>query len=90
LGDDLVAEFWRVAERARVWPSIAPRQRVRSPRREVRRAPFQHFPYSVIYEVRADALVILAVSHGKRRPGYWRDRLGTASPGTWRFLGRPI
>jgi toxin ParE1/3/4 len=75
VGDEFVGEFWRVVERLRDWPASAPQQRVRSPEREVRRALFKRFPYSVIYEVRADTLVILADVHGKRRPGYWRDRL---------------
>jgi len=33
------------------------------------------FPYSVIYFVDEVVIVIVAVAHDKRRPGYWRDRL---------------
>ena len=33
------------------------------------------FPYAVIYRQDAGTLVIIAVMHQKRRPGYWRDRL---------------
>jgi toxin ParE1/3/4 len=36
------------------------------------------FPYRVVYFVRDDLLVIVAVAHVKRRPGYWRERV--ASP----------
>lgn len=34
------------------------------------------FPYAVIYRQEKDTLVIVAVMHQKRRPGYWRDRIG--------------
>ncbi len=32
----------------------------------------RQFPYSVFYEVEADTVVILAVAHHRRRPGYWK------------------
>jgi len=32
------------------------------------------FPFSVIYWVTDDAIVVLAVAHHRRRPGYWRGR----------------
>jgi plasmid stabilization system protein ParE len=41
-----------------------------------RRFLLRRFPYSVIYRVKGDALQIVAVAHARRRPGYWRPRLG--------------
>ena len=35
---------------------------------------FRRFPYSVIYRVIETAIQVLAVAHGRRRPGYWRTR----------------
>ena len=35
------------------------------------------FPYSVLYTIEADYILIVAIAHGKRRPGYWRYRLTT-------------
>ncbi|MFP4423319.1 MAG: type II toxin-antitoxin system RelE/ParE family toxin [Desulfococcaceae bacterium] len=32
------------------------------------------FPYSIIYSIEPDHLRIIAVSHNKRKPGYWWDR----------------
>ena len=32
------------------------------------------FPYSVVFRETSDEIQIIAVAHGKRRPGYWRDR----------------
>jgi plasmid stabilization system protein ParE len=33
------------------------------------------FPYYIAYFVRAETILIAAVAHARRRPGYWRDRL---------------
>jgi plasmid stabilization system protein ParE len=41
-----------------------------------RRALSREFPYSVVYLVQPDRVWIVAVMHMKRRPGYWRERLG--------------
>lgn len=32
------------------------------------------FPYYVAYFIRGETMVIAAVAHGHRRPGYWRER----------------
>jgi hypothetical protein len=42
--------------------------------RDIRRCPVAGFPYQVIFEIRHDELIVLAVAHGKRRPGYWSRR----------------
>ncbi len=36
----------------------------------------RRFPYVVFYVELEDAIWILAVAHGKRRPDYWRRRRG--------------
>ncbi len=33
------------------------------------------FPYYIAYVIRDDALVVVAVAHGSRRPGFWHGRL---------------
>ena len=33
------------------------------------------FPYRVVCFVASDQLIVVAVAHAKRRPGYWRERL---------------
>ena len=35
----------------------------------------QRFPYLLVYLRLGEALQIIAVAHGKRRPGYWKRRL---------------
>jgi plasmid stabilization system protein ParE len=39
-----------------------------------RRLIVRKFPYSIIYELHGDDVLVLAVAHGKRRPYYWRER----------------
>jgi plasmid stabilization system protein ParE len=41
---------------------------------EARRVFLWRFPYLVIYRVLPDRVEILAIAHGRRRPGYWRGR----------------
>ena len=40
------------------------------------RALAYKFPYSLVYLDEPDRVWIVAVMHAKRRPGYWRERLG--------------
>jgi plasmid stabilization system protein ParE len=32
------------------------------------------FPYGIVYRVDGDDIMIVAVAHESRKPGYWRDR----------------
>lgn len=43
-------------------------------KRAFRRAKIARFPYVVVYEVRDDETLIIAVAHTSREPGYWEDR----------------
>ena len=36
-----------------------------------RKRVLSRFPYSVIYEMQASTVTVLAVAHHRRRPGYW-------------------
>lgn len=33
------------------------------------------FPYTLYYVIRPDRLLVAAIAHWSRRPGYWRKRL---------------
>ena len=39
-----------------------------------RRYLLRRFPFAVVYRVRPSMVQVVAISHGKRRPGYWRKR----------------
>jgi plasmid stabilization system protein ParE len=41
---------------------------------ETRRVLVERFPYQVVYRFEMNQIVILAVAHLKRRPGYWQHR----------------
>jgi toxin ParE1/3/4 len=41
----------------------------------IRRHFSKVFPYAVLYVDQPDRVLIIAVMHMKRRPGYWRNRL---------------
>lgn len=42
---------------------------------EVRRALMVRFPFALVFLELRDDIRIVAVAHGKRRPGYWLYRL---------------
>lgn len=44
-------------------------------RSETRRYVLHRFPYAVVYLRDGLGIGVIAVAHGKRRPGYWRSRL---------------
>ena len=70
-------ELVRVVERrVRRCPRSAPRwPRVRAPF-EVRRAVVRKTPYVVVYMLLPDQIVVVAIAHTRKSPGYWRERLG--------------
>ena len=37
------------------------------------------FPYAVLYSTEPQYILILAVMHHRREPGYWRDRIADTS-----------
>lgn len=41
---------------------------------DVRRCLTQKFPYGILYTIEQDYILILAVMHCSRKPGYWRNR----------------
>ena len=40
-----------------------------------RRCLIPKFPYCIIFTIEPAFVLIMAVAHTKRRPGYWHDRL---------------
>ena len=45
-----------------------------------RRFVKQRFPFSVVYFELPSSVLVLAVAHARRRPGYWRTRLSVPPP----------
>lgn len=63
--DDIQACVDRISERPHMGRRVREKFRVVLARR---------FPFSVIYAYEEATIVIVAVAHQRRRPGYWRDR----------------
>ena len=71
LGIESVAALDRAFDRIRYAPHSFPTWREHGP---FHRCVVQQFPYVVIFESLEDVVRIVAVAHGRRRPGYWRQR----------------
>jgi plasmid stabilization system protein ParE len=41
---------------------------------DVRRCMARKFPYGILYTIEQDYILILAVMHCSREPGYWKNR----------------
>ncbi|MEP7120084.1 MAG: type II toxin-antitoxin system RelE/ParE family toxin [Byssovorax sp.] len=79
LGLDFVAEVTRAVASIRENPETWPRWEGVLMRVPVRKFVLRQFPFSIPYLVHEDTIVVLAVAHGRRRPGYWRARLDSAN-----------
>ena len=69
LGDAFLDDVERAIESIRESPRIgAPIGRA------FRRAILRRFPFTIVYAEDNDELVIVAIAHDRRRPGYWLGR----------------
>lgn len=41
----------------------------------IRRLILRRFPYDLVFVERGEGIMIIALAHHSRRPGYWRTRL---------------
>ena len=71
LGAELEDEIDAVLETILQFPHAAPQWK---DRRDRRVAVLDRFPFKLVYQLKADEIVILAFAHTSRRPGYWRKR----------------
>lgn len=69
LGKSFAAEIEQTLSLVREFPEAG--SPVGSTRRRVLVA---RFPYSIVYRQDPSSIVIIAVAHQRRRPGYWRRR----------------
>jgi plasmid stabilization system protein ParE len=64
--NDLDAAFEAICEAPQRWSSYL---------FGTRRFVMQRFPFSIVYRDTPDIVQLIAIAHGKRRPGYWKHRL---------------
>ena len=72
LGYEFAAEVKRTLERIAQYPDAWFRLSKRT-----RRCRTNRFPFGVIYQIRKEAVLVVAVMHLSREPQTWRSRLGT-------------
>ena len=70
LGAEFAAEVERAAERIAAFPEHGAPYLAGT-----RRVILRRFPFAVVYQVISEGVLIVAVAHHSRRPGYWRDRV---------------
>jgi len=72
LGFEFAAEIERVVASISERPLTFPQWKRDDP---VRRALAGRFPYAVFFDVEPKRVVVMAISHSRRRPGYWGGRV---------------
>lgn len=60
------AGLGQILEHPRAWQPLG---------RSVRRYRLSRFPYGIVYEVHDDQILVVAIAHLHRKPGYWKRRL---------------
>jgi toxin ParE2 len=70
LGDEFLTEVLKSIDRIGEFPEAWHRLSERTRRCQTRR-----FPYGIIYQIRKDEILIVAVANLHRRPDYWKGRL---------------
>jgi plasmid stabilization system protein ParE len=55
----------RILESPDLWPEYL---------HGTRRYLLRRFPFSVVYRCSAAVILVVAIAHAKRKPGYWRRR----------------
>jgi plasmid stabilization system protein ParE len=55
-----------IAENPETWPEI---------NQDIRKRVLRRFPYSILYQIHNDEIIIVAVMHQKQKPHYWINRL---------------
>ncbi len=73
--DEVEAAVRDACDHSTRWP-LFPRV---DPTLAVRRKVLRRFPYSVVWLVEPTEIVIVAVAHARRRPGYWQDRVASTT-----------
>lgn len=70
LGYDFAEEVASTIARIMNFPEAWPRLSKRT-----RRCRTKRFPYGVVYQIRDDKILVVAVAHLRRKPFYWRQRV---------------
>ena len=75
LGRELVMEVRAAIRSLGRSPGAGAPVGVVDPALGVRRVRVRRFPYQVVYLVIDDDIVVIAIAHDRRQPGYWMSRV---------------
>lgn len=70
LGSDFLNDVQRAVDRLRAFPQSG--EVITS---DFRQTLLHRFPFSLIYTIEENVIVVIAVAHHGRRPGYWQLRV---------------
>ncbi len=70
LGLDFISELDRAINSIQSLPGVWPKYQA-----HYQRFLLSRFPFSIVFEVEEQQIVIYAVMHNSRKPGYWNDRI---------------
>jgi toxin ParE2 len=69
--EEIASALERIKDAPQAWASYT---------RNTRRCQLKRFPYHLVFRIRSDDIVIVAVAHTKRDPAYWLGRLAKHRP----------
>jgi len=72
LGAALLAEVRRAYKRIVELPNASRKERA-----DIRVLSIARFPYRIYYRSIDEEIIIVAIGHRRRRPGFWRERVAT-------------
>jgi plasmid stabilization system protein ParE len=70
---DLGAQFAAAVEAAVIRALKFPLSGSRSPA-DMYRISLRDFPFSIFYRPDGESIIVFAVAHNSRKPGYWKER----------------
>jgi toxin ParE2 len=70
LGNDLLAEALKALDRIAKFPEAW-----HACSKRTRRCQMRRFPYGIIYQIRNDEILVVAIANLHRKPDYWEDRI---------------
>jgi toxin ParE2 len=72
LGANFIVEFVNSLDRIKAYPKAW------NPfTQNTRRCQLRRFPYGIVYQIFETEILVVAISHLHREPGYWQERLTT-------------
>ena len=64
--DEVVNTLQRIADYPEAWQVFS---------EKTRRSLLHKFPFGVVYEIRNDSILIIAIANLHRKPNYWEERV---------------